>query len=79
MGEGIHVSREQRAAVIMAQFRCKSSGKSGSRRVWGQRPGRAEASYFYGKNFRRVGVEGRCRRFSTRAIHIFLEEEKRKV
>ena len=29
----------RKAAVIMAQFRSKSSGKSGSRQVWGQRPG----------------------------------------
>ena len=29
----------RKAAVIMAYLRCKSSGKSGQRRVWGQRPG----------------------------------------
>lgn len=42
-GKRTHVSREQKAAVIMAQLRSKSSGKSGSRQVWGQRPGRVGA------------------------------------
>ena len=35
----------RKAAVIMAQFRSKSSGKSGSRQVWGQRPGQPDRIY----------------------------------